>query len=86
MKFALVDAEKADHSITGMCALLDITRSGFYAWRLRPPSVHAREDDRLGVLVRESHERRKKRYGSPRVHRELRKSGVRTSRKPPVSG
>lgn len=64
-----------------MCAWLGVTRSGFYAWRKRPPSLHAREDDRLRVLVRESHERSKKRYGSPRVHRELRKSGVRTSRK-----
>jgi transposase InsO family protein len=35
----------------------------------------------LRVLVRESHERSKKRYGSPRIHRELRKHGERVSRK-----
>jgi transposase InsO family protein len=56
-------------------------RSAYYAWRDRRPSKHAREDQRLRVLVRESHERSKKRYGSPRVHRELRKNGVHTSRK-----
>jgi transposase InsO family protein len=81
VKFALVDAEKADHPISGMCSLLGVTRSGFYAWRSRPPSVHARQDDRLRVLVRESHERSKKRYGSPRVHRELLKKGEHVSRK-----
>lgn len=81
MKFALVDAEKAEHSITSLCSLLDVSRAGFYAWCDRPESAHAVEDRRLGVLVRESHERSRRRYGSPRVHRELRKHGVRTSRK-----
>jgi transposase InsO family protein len=64
-----------------MCRALDVSRAGFYAWRDRPESALAVEDRRLGVLVRESYERNKKRYGSPRVHRELRKNGERTSRK-----
>ena len=81
MKFALVDAEKAEYPVAGMCALLGVSRSGFYAWCKRPESAHAVEDRRLSVLVRESHERSKKRYGSPRVHRELRKNGERVSRK-----
>jgi putative transposase len=81
VKFALVDAEKAEYSVARMCRVLGVSRAGFYAWRERPDSAHAVEDRRLGVLVRESYERNKKRYGSPRVHRELRKNGVRTSRK-----
>jgi putative transposase len=81
VKFALVEAEKAEFSVARMCRALDVSRAGFYAWRERPESAHAVEDRRLGVLVRESYERNKKRYGSPRVHRELRKKGERTSRK-----
>jgi putative transposase len=81
VKFALVDAEKAEHPIARTCALLGVSRAGFYAWRARPESTHAVEDRRLRVLIRESHERSKKRYGSPRVHRELAKNGVHTSRK-----
>jgi putative transposase len=81
VKFALIEAEKAEHSVARMCRALDVSRAGFYAWRERPESTHAVEDRRLRVLVRESYERNKKRYGSPRVHRELRKNGVRTSRK-----
>jgi transposase InsO family protein len=81
VKFALIDAEKAHYPVAAMCAWLRVSRAGFYAWRKRPESPHAVEDRRLRVLVRESHERSKKRYGSPRVHRELRKHGERVSRK-----
>jgi transposase-like protein len=57
------------------------SRSGFYAWRRRAPSAHAREVDQLRVQVRAAHEIGRRYYGSPRVHRELRASGVRVSRK-----
>jgi hypothetical protein len=77
VKFALVDAEKANYRITEMCAWLRVSRAGFYAWRKRPESAHAARDRRLRVLVRESHERSKKRYGSPRIYRELRKMASR---------
>jgi transposase InsO family protein len=81
VKFTLVDAEKANYPVTEMCAWLGVSRAGYYAWRKRPESAHAARDRRLRLLVRESHERSKKRYGSPRVHRELRKNGERVSRK-----
>jgi transposase InsO family protein len=81
MKFALVDAEKALYPIAEMCEWLEVSRSGFYAWRARPESAHAVEDRRLGVLVRAAHERGRKMYGSPRVHAELVDDGERVSRK-----
>lgn len=81
MKFALVDAEKAEHPIAGMCSLLGVSRAGFYAWRERPPSAHSLEDQRLRVLVREAHELGRCFYGSPRVHFELAENGVHVSRK-----
>ena len=74
MKFALVDAEKAQHSITSLCSLLDVSRAGFYAWRIRPESSHAVEDRRLRVLVRESHERSRQRYAA--LVARILKSGV----------
>ena len=56
MKFAWIQAEKATYPLTKLCRWLDVTRSGFYAWRARPESTHAREDRRLTVLVRASFE------------------------------
>jgi transposase InsO family protein len=60
---------------------LRVTRSGFYAWRRRPESTHARDDRRLKVLVRVSFEESKHRYGSPRVHEDLREQHEHVSRK-----
>ena len=81
MKYALVDAEKANYSVGKMCDWLGVSRSGFYAWQERPESAHAVEDRRLAVLVRAAHERGRKTYGSPRVHAELVDEGERVSRK-----
>jgi len=61
--------------------VLKISRSGFYAWRDRPESGHAQRDRHLGVLIRESFEASRKRYGSPRVWEDLQELKVRVSRK-----
>jgi putative transposase len=82
VKFTLVgEAEKADYPIAIACSLLGVSRSGFYARRTRPESTRSAEDRRLAVLVRQSHERSRKTYGSPRVHVELVEAGERVSRK-----
>ena len=47
MRFAFIVAEKARWPVTAMCAVLKVSTSGFYAWRLRAPSVRATKDDRL---------------------------------------
>jgi transposase InsO family protein len=64
-----------------MCKALGVSRAGYYAWCERPESAHAREDRRLGVLVRESHVQSRRTYGSPRVHADLVADGERVSRK-----
>ena len=81
MRFALIDAEKASYPVARMCKWLEVSRSGFYAWRGRPPSEHECEDDRLRVLVREAHVQSRKTYGSPRVHFDLAENDVHVSRK-----
>ena len=64
-----------------LCRCLRVTRSGFYAWRRRPASRHVEADRRLRVQVRAAFEGSRRRYGSPRIHRELRDQDVRVSRK-----
>lgn len=81
MKFMLVEAEKANYPVGVLCQVLGVSRSGFYAWLKRPPSIRARVDAQLAAQVVAAHEKSGKRYGSPRVHRKLRKAGLRVSKK-----
>ena len=80
MKFAFI-AEEAELGIGRLCRVLSVSRAGFYAWKLRPPSVHDVEDERLKVLIHEAHQRGRRYYGSPRVHQALKKQHEQISRK-----
>ena len=81
MKFAWIQTEKASYPLTKLCRWLGVTPSGFYAWRQRPESTHAREDRRLKVLVQASFAESKQRYGSPRIHADLIEQDEQVSRK-----
>ena len=64
-----------------MCDAMDISPSGYYAWRVRPESQRSREDRRLKVMIRSAFKESRETYGSPRIHDELREQGIRSSRK-----
>ena len=81
MKFTWIQTEKASYPLTKLCRWLGVTPSGFYAWRQRPESTHAREDRRLKVLVQASFAESKQRYGSPRLHADLIEQDEQVSRK-----
>lgn len=81
MKFTFILGEKAHFPTAFMCRHLGVSTSGFYAWRRRPPSEHDMEDERLRPMVHEAHRVGRTYYGSPRVHRALKKQQVRVSRK-----
>jgi putative transposase len=58
-----------------MCRVLRASRSGFYAWLLKPLSDRAVEDHRLLRLIRASYAASGGVYGSPRVFQDLREIG-----------
>jgi transposase InsO family protein len=67
--------------VAWQCGVLGVSRAGYYDWLGRPESNREREDRRLAVLVRESHERSRNTYGSPRVQADLAAQGEHVSRK-----
>lgn len=80
--FKLIEAERASFSVPLMCRLLGVSRSGYYAWRDRPPSRRDRANAELTGMIKDIHERSKGTYGAPRVHAELRLGeGIRCGRK-----
>jgi transposase InsO family protein len=64
-----------------LCEVLGVSRSGYYAWASRPESARAAADRDLAAAIHVSHEGSRGRYGSPRVHAELRAHGRRVGRK-----
>jgi transposase InsO family protein len=80
VKFAFIHAEKAHWPIAMMCRLLGVSRSGYHAWTCRAPSKRAMDNQQLREEVVQVHSESEKRYGSPRVHRELRARGKRVGR------
>ncbi|WP_428994511.1 IS3 family transposase [Enorma phocaeensis] len=64
-----------------MCSALKVTRQGCYAWRSRGPSARDERDAEPASRIAGIHAASRGTYGAPKVFAELRRSGVRTSRK-----
>jgi putative transposase len=79
--FRFIEAERANHSVPLLCRLLGVSRSGYYAWKNRPPSERARFDAVLSEKIEMIHRNSHATYGAPRVHAELRAIGIRCARK-----
>lgn len=62
-------------SLRRACALLEISPSGYYAWRSRPPSKRERADAELTAVITEEHTAKKRRYGIRRMRAHLRHQG-----------
>jgi putative transposase len=64
-----------------MCRLLEVSPSGFYAWRGRPLSERAREDLLISARLERFHVLSDGTYGAPRLHADLADEGVHVGRK-----
>jgi len=58
-----------------MCEVLEVKRSGYYAWLKRPKSKRAIENEELIKEIQSIHQRSHGRYGSPKITAELRRQG-----------
>jgi putative transposase len=72
VRFRFIQAEKAHYPLTVLCRVLAVSRSGYYKFARRRPSSREMADRELTREIREIHEKSRRRYGSPRVHWELR--------------
>lgn len=66
--------------MTFMCGIFRVSSSGFYDWLQRDFSQNRLANDNLDCNIINIYEQHKKRYGSPRIHKELVESGKVLSR------
>jgi len=71
MTFRFIEEHQDHWPVRLLCATLEVSPAGYYAWRLRPRSTRQQRRDTLLGEVRAIHAQFKARYGSPRVHAEL---------------
>jgi transposase InsO family protein len=81
MKYEFMAAHQGEYGLLRMCQALGVGRSGYYAWRSRPPSQRAQANQALLGQIREEHQASRQTYGSPRIHAALQRKGVRCGRK-----
>ena len=74
-------SQAVQHSIRALSRVLEVSRSGFYAWASRRPSSRAQENAELTARIGCIHEQSRGTYGAPRVHAELAAGGRHVARK-----
>jgi putative transposase len=75
MRFVFIQAHARIWRVTTMCRVLEVSRSGYYAWRARPLCDRVKDDRALTEKIREIQRQVKQRCGSPRTWKELRALG-----------
>jgi putative transposase len=81
VKYPFIQDQRGQFPIAKLCAVLKVSPSGFYDWRKRTSSTREQENQRLLLELRLLEVAARHRYGSPRMHRELRDRGWRVNRK-----
>ncbi len=83
MRFAFIEQHVATYPVRLMCRVLEVSPSGYYAWRSRPESARSRENRGLLGTIQRLQVQHAGRYGSPRMHAALRADVRRHDKLPP---
>jgi transposase InsO family protein len=75
VKYAFIKEHLTSFPIDVTCRVLQVSRSGYYAWRKREPSRRAQRRQRLAARIKTIHDDNRRIYGSPRVHQALTRQG-----------
>ena len=70
----MIREQAGEFPVAVLCATLEVSSSGYYAWRNRKPSARQKADACLATKIRAIHASHRGRYGAPRIREELRDS------------
>jgi transposase InsO family protein len=80
MRFRFIEDRRADYPVTILCEVLGVSPAGYYAWRSRPESRRSAANREIVDDIKQVHRDTRGRYGSPRIHAELKAQGRGVSR------
>lgn len=77
MKYQFMQDNTERYKVKSMCEVLRVSRSGYYAWKTRPPSPRQKENELLLGRIRQIYTESRRLYGSPRIRAVLKEEGCR---------
>jgi transposase InsO family protein len=80
MRFRFIEDRCADYPVRMLCEVLEVSPAGYYAWRSREESQRSAANRDLVDDIKRVHRDTSGRYGSPRIHAELKAQGRGVSR------
>ena len=81
MKYAWIDQQVDSYSLSALCRALEVSRSGYYAWRVRKPSARAQADESLSRTIQDHFVQGRQVYGTRRLKASLSSEGIEVSRR-----
>lgn len=76
MKYQFIEKHRSAFAVEKMCRSLQISKSGYYAWRTRPQSKREQANEKLDHHIRTIYEQSKGTYGSPRITKALNNQNI----------
>jgi transposase InsO family protein len=76
VKYAFIDQHRQQHTVTRLCRILQVSRSGFHAWLVRPESPHAEADRQFLQAIHQVHTEHREAYGVIKTWKTLDHRGV----------
>jgi transposase InsO family protein len=76
MRFQFIEEHRNEFPVARMYKVLDVSRSGYYAWCKRPFSAREMANRELYKKIEAVYNESHGTYGSPRIYRQLKRQGV----------
>ncbi|XKH61853.1 IS3 family transposase [Halomonas sediminis] len=81
LRYAFIKAHQGNFSTALMCRVFEVSRSGYYKGRSRPPSQRDQQDKALKAKIRHHHQKNRATYGTRRIQKKLTGDGETISRR-----
>lgn len=76
MKYQFMETFGGTFRVKRMSRVIGVSRSGYYAWRTRRPSMRQQDNEKLLEHIWDTHKRNRSLYGSPRITAEINDQGI----------